>query len=181
MLSRILAAILFVSVTSSPAAAEVVRIEVQSRADLIGGKPFGTAGPYEKLIGPDLLRGRPFQLTPNKIITDIDKAPRNARGRVEFSSDFFLIKPKQIERGNGTVLYEVSNRGGKGMLGFYNHATGSLESRVRRGNGRWLPDEAGLHAALGRLAVRCARARGPGPGLCAYRNRQRLADRGHRP
>ena len=66
-------------------------------------------------------------LAPNKIITDIDKAPRNARGRVEFSSDFFLIKPKQIERGNGTVLYEVSNRGGKGMLGFYNQATGSLD------------------------------------------------------
>ncbi len=41
----------------------------------------------------------------NKIITDIDKAPRNARGRVEFSADFYLIKPKEIGRGNGTVLY----------------------------------------------------------------------------
>ena len=51
MLSRILAAILLVSVTWSPAAAEVVRIEVQSRADLVGGKPFGAAGPYEKLAG----------------------------------------------------------------------------------------------------------------------------------
>ena len=45
MLSRILAAILFVSVTWLPAAAEVVRIEVQSRADLVAGKPFGAAGP----------------------------------------------------------------------------------------------------------------------------------------
>ena len=45
MLSRILAVILFVSVTWSPAAAEVVRIEVLSRADLAGAKPFGAAGP----------------------------------------------------------------------------------------------------------------------------------------
>src|SRR5262249_50946115 len=63
----------------------------------------------------------------NRIVTDLDKAPRNARGKVEFSSDFFLLKPKQIERGNGAVLYEVSNRGGKSMLGFFNHATGSLD------------------------------------------------------
>ena len=126
MPTRFLAAILFVSVTCSPAAAEVVRIEVTSRADVAGGKAFGATGPYEKLAGRIHFEVDP-SLAPNKIITDIDKAPRNARGRVEFSSDFFLIKPKQIERGNGTVLYEVSNRGGKGMLAFYNRATGSVD------------------------------------------------------
>jgi hypothetical protein len=126
MLSRILAAILFVSLIWSPAAAEVVRIEVTSRADVAGGKAFGATGPYEKLAGRIYFEVDP-SLAPNKIITDIDKAPRNARRRVEFSSDFFLIKPKQIERGNGTVLYEVSNRGGKGMLVFYNRATRSLD------------------------------------------------------
>src|SRR5687767_9442827 len=125
MLSRFLAAILFVSVTWSPAAAEVVRIEVRTRADVAAGKAFGATGPYEKLAGRMYFEVDPA-LAPNKIITDIDKAPRNARGRVEFSSDFFLLKPKQITRGNGTLLYEVSNRGGKGMLGFYNRATGSL-------------------------------------------------------
>ena len=125
MLPRILASVVLVFATLSPAAAEVVRIEVQSRSDLVNGKPFGTAGPYEKLIGRIYFEVDPSN-DANKIITDIDKAPRNARGRVEFSTDFYLIKPKQIERGNGTVLYEVSNRGGKGMLGFYNHATGSL-------------------------------------------------------
>ena len=124
MLSRFLAAILFVSVTWSPAAAEVVRIDVKSRADVAGGKAFGSTGPYEKVAGRIYFEVDP-SLSPNKIITDIDKAPRNARARVEFSSDFFLLKPKQIERGNGTLLYEVSNRGGKGMLVFYNQATGS--------------------------------------------------------
>jgi hypothetical protein len=125
MMSRIFTAILLVWVTSSPAAAELVRIDVHSRADVAAGKSFGATGPYEKLAGRMY-----FEIDPsndaNKIITDIDKAPTNARGRVEFSADFFLMKPKQIARGNGTLLYEVSNRGGKGMLGFYNHARGSL-------------------------------------------------------
>src|SRR5215510_4692026 len=106
---------------AAPAVAEVVRIEVTSRADLVGGQPFGAAGPYEKLSGKIFFAVDPA-LPANRIITDIDKAPRNAAGKVEFSSDFYLIKPKQIDKGNGAVLYEVSNRGGKGMIGFFNHA-----------------------------------------------------------
>ena len=125
MICRILTAILLVVIASSSAAAEVVRIDVQSRADVAAGKSFGATGPYEKVSGRIYFEVDPSN-DANKIITDIAKAPRNTRGRVEFSSDFFLIKPKEIARGNGTLLYEVSNRGGKGMLGFYNRATGSV-------------------------------------------------------
>jgi len=124
--SNALNVLLFVSLAVAPASADVVRIEVQSRSDLVGGQPFGAAGPYEKLSGKIFFAVDPA-LPANRIVADIDKAPRNAAGKVEFSSDFFLIKPKQIGRGNGAVLYEVSNRGGKGMLGFFNHATGSVD------------------------------------------------------
>jgi alpha/beta hydrolase family protein len=125
-----------VSLTAAPAAAEVVRIDVQSRSDLVAGQPFGAAGPYEKIAGKIFFAVDPA-LPSNRIVTDIDKAPRNAAGRVEFSADFYVIKPKQIERGNGAVLYEVSNRGGKGMLGFFNHAAGSLDpaSAAEMGDG----------------------------------------------
>jgi hypothetical protein len=109
---------------AAPASAEVVRIEVQSRTDLVGGQAFGAAGPFEKIAGKMFFAVDPA-LPANRIVADLDKAPRNAAGKVEFSSDFFLIKPKNIARGNGAVLYEVSNRGGKGMLGFFNHASGS--------------------------------------------------------
>ena len=118
-------ALLLAALVAAPVSAEVVRIDVQSRSDLVGGQPFGAAGPYEKIAGRIVFAVDP-SLPANRIVTDLDKAPRNAAGKVEFSSDFFLIKPKQIERGNGAVLYEVSNRGGKGMLGFFNHATGSV-------------------------------------------------------
>src|SRR5580765_2130317 len=114
------------ALVAAPASAEVVRIEVQSRSDLLGGQVFGAAGPYEKLSGRIFFAVDPA-LPANRIVADLGKAPPNAAGKVEFSSDFFLIKPKRIERGNGAVLYEVSNRGGKGMLGFFNHATGSVD------------------------------------------------------
>ena len=49
---------------------------------------------------------------------------------MEFHSNFFLIKPKDVTRGNGAVLYEVSNRGGKGMLGYFNNAAGSRDPQT---------------------------------------------------
>jgi hypothetical protein len=111
---------------AAPVHAEVVRIEVKSRADILAGQSFGTTGPYEKISGRIYFAVDP-RSPANQIITDIDKAPKNAAGKVEFSSDFYLVKPKDAARGNGTVLYEVSNRGGKGMIGFFNLASGSLD------------------------------------------------------
>ncbi len=123
MVSRILALILLMA---SSLSAEVVRIEVESRTDLAGGMSFGLAGAYEKLVGKIYFSVDPGN-SANRIITDIEFAPLNADGRVEFHSDFFLIKPKDIQRGNGTILYEVSNRGGKGMLRYFNRGAGSID------------------------------------------------------
>src|SRR5262245_57322900 len=124
--SRILVFVTSLGLLASPVLAEVIRIDVKSRADLVSGQPFGAAGPYEKLSGRIYFAVDPA-LTANKIVTDLDKAPRSAAGKVEFSADFFLIKPKDMTKGNGAVLYEVSNRGGKSMVGFFNHAAGSLD------------------------------------------------------
>src|SRR5437762_6901007 len=130
--ARLSKALILVALTAAPVSAEVVRIDVASRSDLAGGMTFGPAGPYEKLSGKIYFAVDPA-LPANRIVADIDKAPRNAAGRVEFSADFFVIKPKRIERGNGAVLYEVSNRGGKGMLGFFNHAASSRSEERRVG------------------------------------------------
>src|SRR5262245_1791350 len=119
-------AVVLVAFLAASSAADVVRVDVQSRADIAGGQAYGTIGAYEKLVGKIFFAVDPA-LPANRIVADIDKAPRNAAGKVEFSADFFLIKPKAMARGNGAVLYEVSNRGGKGMLGFFNHADGSSD------------------------------------------------------
>lgn len=110
---------------TAPAPAAVVRMEVVDRADVLDGKSFGAAGPYEKVVARAYFEADP-KLPANQIITDIDKAPRNEKGMVEFSSDVFVLKPRDPAKGNGTVLYEVSNRGGKGMVVMYNRATASL-------------------------------------------------------
>ena len=125
----ILKTMLCMALVAAPVSAEVVRIDVKSRADVLAGQPFGAAGPYEKLAGRIYFAVDPLN-DANRIIADIDKAPKNAAGRVEFSSDFYLIKPKDPSRGNGTLLYEVSNRGGKGMVGFFNRAAGSLDPQT---------------------------------------------------
>lgn len=108
---------------AASAGAEVVRVDVQSRADILTGRSFGLAGAYEKVAGRVYFAVDPSNPA-NQIIADISKAPRNAKGQVEFSADVFILKPKQMERGNGAALLEISNRGGKGLLGFYNHARG---------------------------------------------------------
>ena len=127
MISRTLIALLIL--VAAPVHAEVVRIEVTSRTDVLAGRTFGAAGPYEKLAGRIYFAVDPRNAV-NQIIADINLAPTNAAGKVEFSSDFYLIKPKDPRRGNGTLLYEVSNRGGKGMIGFFNYASGSVDPQT---------------------------------------------------
>ena len=60
----------------------------------------------------------------NKEIIDLALAPRNADGKVEFESDFFLLAPKDPGRGNGAIFYDVNNRGNKLALRFFNRSGG---------------------------------------------------------
>ena len=79
--------------TASTAFAEVTRVEIQKREDVLSGKSFGSAGPYEKLIGRVYFAVDPSN-PHNQIIADIDKAPRNADGKVEFTADLLTMWPK---------------------------------------------------------------------------------------
>jgi hypothetical protein len=111
----IIAALWLISALAGPAVAKVERIEILSREPFANGAPFGTAGAYEKL------RGRAwFALDPdaaaNAAIADLKLAPRNKDGRVAFSAEFLMLRPADAARGNGTLLYEVNNRGRIAML-----------------------------------------------------------------
>jgi hypothetical protein len=103
-------------------------VHVLDRTDIADGKQFGPAGSYERIVGKAYCRVDP-KLPANRIITDIDLAPRNEDGMVEFAADFFVVKPRQPKDGNGTVLYEVSNRGRKGMVGMFSDSGSSLDPR----------------------------------------------------
>lgn len=119
----LLALMLAVLVSSSNA--RVARVEIFSRVDVQEGKPFGAVGAYERIIGRvhfALKPGDPHNLQ----IVDLDKADRNPDGEVEFSANFEVLKPKDISKGNNAVLFEVSNRGGKGIVFLMNGTEGEF-------------------------------------------------------
>ena len=73
-------------------------------------RSFGDVGPYEKLVGR--VTGEVDPTDPgNVVITDIERAPRNADGMVEYSADFIILRPVDRARANGKMFYEVNNRG----------------------------------------------------------------------
>jgi hypothetical protein len=109
--------------------AALLRVEVSERTDVLAGRPFGNTGPYERIVGKAYFSVDP-KLPANQIITDIDKAPVNDDGKVEFSSDIYVLKPRDPKFGNGAALFEVSNRGRKGMLSMYNRANGSTDPKA---------------------------------------------------
>jgi hypothetical protein len=111
--------------------AALLRIEVSDRSDVLDGKAFGAAGPYERIVGRAYFAVDP-NLPANRIITDLAKAPRNDEGLVEFSSDIYVLKPRDPKHGNGAVLFEVSNRGGKAMLAVFDHGPAAADPRMEK-------------------------------------------------
>lgn len=122
---RVIGFLLMCAILVSLAQARVVRVEITSRTDIQEGKPFGNAGAYEKIVGRVYFAVDPLNLH-NRQIVDLDKAPRNAHGEVEFSADLYLLKPKDMAKGNQAVLFEVSNRGGRGILALVNGRNGEF-------------------------------------------------------
>src|SRR5262245_25230117 len=82
--------------------AAVTRVEVATRADIPGFN-------YEKITGKVYFAVDP-KLAANRKIADIDFAPRNEKGLVEFSSGLTVFRPKD-GKSNGTAMMEISNRG----------------------------------------------------------------------
>ena len=119
----------------SAARAGVTRVEIADRTT-IPGPAFGEVGAYERLRGRfhgELDPAHPM----NAAIVDLALAPRNARGMVAYVADLDLLKPVDLARGNGAILYDVNNRGNKRVLIDFNDAPGNNDPARREdlGNG----------------------------------------------
>src|SRR5258708_4632204 len=127
---------LIVLLTTGVAQARVARIEISRSEPFASGQAFGPVRAFERLVGRF-----PGELAPahalNAGIVDLDKAPRNASGKVEYSSDFEILKPVDLAKGNGALLYDVNNRGNKRALIQFNSAPASNDptTSVHAGNG----------------------------------------------
>jgi len=100
----------------------VTHFDLTLERPLAGGRAFGDVGPYEELKGR--LR---FALDPthaaNVRITDVERAPRNRAGHVEFAADVSILLPADRARGNGRMIVDVVNRGNTVTVPNFNHAT----------------------------------------------------------
>ncbi len=126
--------------------AALVRVEVSERSPILDGKSFGKAGAYERIIGKAHFAVDPMAAA-NGDVVNLKLAPRNAKGQVEFYADFVLLAPVDPKKSNGTLFFEVSNRGRKGLLHAFSLGSGSNDPRTAADFGDGLLLEQGFTLA----------------------------------
>jgi hypothetical protein len=107
-----LAAALLLPTESS---AHLTRLVITSTTPFAGGVSWGDVGPYEKLVGTAYFEVDPDDPADAGIV-DIDKARRNDKGKVTFSTDVVIVKPVDMDRSNHKVFYRINNRGNDSVL-----------------------------------------------------------------
>ncbi|HEX9145043.1 MAG TPA: hypothetical protein VGA09_12260, partial [Candidatus Binatia bacterium] len=114
----------------------ITRFVIKRREPFASGHEFSVTGAYEKIVGRIYGEVDPKNRS-NKIIVNLTNAARNRRGHVEYWSDFCILKPLDLDRGNGKLFFDAPNRGGKRIVAFLNDAPQSNDpsSRADAGNG----------------------------------------------
>ena len=88
----------------------VTKLLITSRRPFAQEKAFGQVGPYEQLDGTVYCAVDPNHPA-NRVITDLQLAPRDSSGLVHFSADCRLLRPVEPQRGNHRLLFDILNRG----------------------------------------------------------------------
>ena len=110
------------------------------------GHEFGAAGPCLRVRG--IAHGTLDPAAPeNRGIIDLDKAPRNAAGLVDYATDFDLLRPEDPRRGSGILVYDLPNRGSKRIFNLLDDVPANDPARTNDPKTR---EDAGLGFCLGR-------------------------------
>ena len=195
---KLLNAFLLAAVTAGGLFAEVASISIQTREPFQDGRGFGPVGAYETIRGVMHFAVDP-RAAANRAIVDIDNAPVNDRGMVEFEADFQIMKPLDPKRANGALLFDVVNRGRVTTTGLFRTSAAEPESSTQFLFERgftvlaigWqhdIPTGSGRESALRIKAPVATRKGQPIKGLVAVSftlakpaDTQLLSDRGHVP
>ena len=90
-----------------------------------GASPAGEVGPYEELKGRLHFAIDPTH-SANRRITDVELAPCNSAGHVEWSADVSILLPLDRAKCSGRVMLDVVNRGNTVAVPNFNRATRPL-------------------------------------------------------
>ena len=124
----------------------ITEISVTDIVAFADGHEFGAAGAYVRIKG--VARGTLDPEAPNnRPIVDLDKAPRNAAGLVEYATDFDMLRPKDPRRGSSILVYDVPNRGSKRIFNLLDDVPATDPARTNDPKTR---EDAGLGFCLGR-------------------------------
>src|SRR5580692_5634486 len=105
----------------------IVEIKIDMVEPFAAGQTFGEAGSYLRIKG--MAKGEINPAAPeNRVITDLDKAPRNAHGMVEYETDFFILRPADPRRVNSVLVYDVTNRGRKMIFNLLDDASANADT-----------------------------------------------------
>jgi hypothetical protein len=124
-------------------AVAIVEMKIDAIEPFAEGQAFGEAGSYLRIKG--IAKGELDPAAENSVITDLDKAPRNAHGMVEYEADFFILRPAKPRRPNSVLVYDVTNRGRKMILNLLDDASGKADT-----NDPKTAQDVGLGFTLGR-------------------------------
>lgn len=128
-----LAGVAIILACASQGHARITRIVIEHReSPAYQGRFFGEAGKYERLTGHAYGELDPKDPL-NAIITDIQLAPRNAHGMVEYAATFSLAKPVDLSKASGVLIYEVANRGRIALAAATNDP-GAMADYFKRGH-----------------------------------------------
>jgi hypothetical protein len=122
----------------------ITKVSVAAAERFADYREFGEAGPYLRIHG--IAQGELDPDAPeNAVIVDLHKAERNARGMVEYETDFFILRPTEPRRGSAVLVYDVTNRGRKVILGRLDEAGADTDTNNPRS-----ARDAGIGFTLGR-------------------------------
>jgi hypothetical protein len=123
-----------------------LEIKIAAVEPFAEGRAFGEAGPYLRVRGT--AKGELDPAAPhNQGVVDLDKAPRNARGLVEYETDFFMLRPEGPSQTHGVLVYDVTNRGRKRLFAMLDDAPGESPAEA---NDPKTARDAGIGFSLGR-------------------------------
>lgn len=114
----------------------VIAVHTISREPYADGQPFGDTGSYERIDGALTFAVDPEHIA-NRPIVDLDLAPRDTQGRVQFRAGFTLLTPQDPGLGNRRLLVDVVNRGRKRVVHTFNRvpASTAISREIPPGDG----------------------------------------------
>jgi hypothetical protein len=124
--------------------ARVTKIVVEAIKPATGD---GTPINYEIITGRFYGEVDPAR-SENAIITDLQHAPRNQNGWVEYSATFAIARPSDLSKASGVLFYDVPNRGNGSVA-----ADPDGHIRVISGWQGDLPENLGLQTLAAPIAV----------------------------